>query len=69
MYLIDKWGIEKFREEVENIFECGGTLPTNRSPKDEFLLMRPYYVYIRKKQPGLNFAGLHIPLVVCPGYV
>lgn len=65
MYLIDKWGIEKFREEVEKQFaECGGTLPLQpAAEKDEFLWNKKDHIGIyRQKQPGLNFAGLHIPV-------
>jgi ferredoxin-nitrite reductase len=65
MYLIDKWGIEKFREEVEKQFgECGGTLPLQpAAEKDEFLWNKKDHIGVyRQKQPGLNFAGLHIPI-------
>jgi ferredoxin-nitrite reductase len=65
MYLIDNWGIEKFREEVEKVFgECGGTLPLQpAAEKDEFLWDKHDHVGVyRQKQPGLNFVGLHIPI-------
>ncbi len=66
MYLIDKWGIEKFREEVEKQFgePCGGTLPLQpAAEKDEFLWNKKDHIGVyRQKQPGLNFAGLHIPI-------
>ena len=65
MYLIDQWGIEKFREEVEKQFgECGGTLPLQpAAEKDEFLWNKKDHIGVyRQKQPGLNFAGLHIPV-------
>ena len=65
MYLIDKWGIEKFREEVEKQFgECGGTLPLQpAAEKDEFLWNKKDHIGVyRQKQPGLNFVGLHIPI-------
>jgi ferredoxin-nitrite reductase len=65
MYLIDKLGIEKFREEVEKQFgECGGTLPLQTAAeKDEFLWNKKDHIGIYpQKQPGLNFAGLHIPI-------
>lgn len=65
MYLIDNWGIEKFREEVEKVFgECGGTLPLQpAAEKDEFLWDKHDHIGVyRQKQPGLNFVGLHIPI-------
>ncbi len=65
MYLIDKWGIEKFREEVEKQFgECGGTLPLQpAAEKDEFFWNKKDHIGVyRQKQPGLNFVGLHIPI-------
>ncbi len=65
MYLIDKWGIEKFREEIEKRFgEVGGTLPLqSAAEKDEFLWEKKDYIGVYKqKQPGLNFVGLHIPV-------
>ncbi|MBD1935529.1 ferredoxin--nitrite reductase [Trichocoleus sp. FACHB-69] len=65
MYLIDKWGIEKFREEVEKRFgEVGGTIPLqSAAEKDEFLWEKKDYIGVYKqKQPGLNFVGLHIPV-------
>ncbi|MBD1836545.1 ferredoxin--nitrite reductase [Cyanobacteria bacterium FACHB-472] len=65
MYLIDKWGIEKFREEIEKRFgEVGGTIPLqSAAEKDEFLWEKKDYIGVYKqKQPGLNFVGLHIPV-------
>lgn len=65
MYLIDKWGIEKFREEIEKRFgEVGGSLPLqSAAEKDEFLWEKKDYIGVYKqKQPGLNFVGLHIPV-------
>lgn len=64
MYLIDKWGIEKFREEVEKRFgELGGIPLQSAAEKDEFLWEKKDYIGVYKqKQPGLNFVGLHIPI-------
>ncbi|MEP0877127.1 ferredoxin--nitrite reductase [Funiculus sociatus GB2-M2] len=65
MYLIDKWGIEKFREEIEKRFgEVKGTIPLqSAAEKDEFLWEKKDYIGVYKqKQPGLNFVGLHIPV-------
>jgi len=60
MYLIDQWGIEKFRAEVEN--QIGHLLET-AAEKDEFLWNKRDHIGIyRQKQPGLNFAGMHIPI-------
>lgn len=65
MYLIDQWGIEKFRDEVEKLFgEFGGTLPLqSAAEKDEFLWNKKDHIGVySQKQPGLNFVGLHIPI-------
>lgn len=65
MYLIDKLGIEKFREEIEKRFgQVGGTLPLQpAAEKEEFLWNKKDHIGVYKqKQPGLNFAGLHIPI-------
>jgi ferredoxin-nitrite reductase len=65
MYLIDKLGIDKFREEIETRFgQVGGTLPLQpAAEKEEFLWDKKDYIGVYKqKQPGLNFVGLHIPI-------
>ncbi len=64
MYLIDKWGIEKFREEIEKRFGELGRVPLqSAAEKDEFLWEKKDYIGVYKqKQPGLNFVGLHIPV-------
>jgi len=64
MYLIDKWGIEKFREEIEKRFgELSGIPLQSAAEKDEFLWEKKDYIGVYKqKQPGLNFVGLHIPV-------
>ncbi|MBD2003966.1 ferredoxin--nitrite reductase [Trichocoleus sp. FACHB-40] len=64
MYLIDKWGIEKFREEIEKRFgEIAGIPLQSAAEKDEFLWEKKDYIGVYKqKQPGLNFVGLHIPV-------
>ncbi|MBW4663698.1 MAG: ferredoxin--nitrite reductase [Chroococcus sp. CMT-3BRIN-NPC107] len=60
MYLVDKWGIEKFRAEVEN--QIGYGLET-AAEKDEFMWNKYDHIGASKqKQPGLNFAGVHIPI-------
>ncbi|MBD2104129.1 ferredoxin--nitrite reductase [Leptolyngbya sp. FACHB-261] len=60
MYLIDQWGIEKFRDEVAN--QLGKPLET-AAEKDEFCWDKHDHIGVYpQKQPGLNFAGLHIPI-------
>lgn len=60
MYLIDQWGIEKFRAEVEN--QIGHALEP-AAQKDEFMWDKYDHIGASKqKQPGLNFVGLHIPI-------
>lgn len=60
MYLIDQWGIEKFRTEVEN--QIGHALEP-AAQKDEFMWDKYDHIGASKqKQVGLNFVGLHIPI-------
>lgn len=60
MWLIEEWGIEKFRAEVER--ELGWELQP-AAPKDEFLWDKCDRIGVfRQKQPGLNYVGLHIPI-------
>ncbi|MBW4540583.1 MAG: ferredoxin--nitrite reductase [Myxacorys chilensis ATA2-1-KO14] len=60
MWLIDEWGMEKFRREVEQQF--GAVLQT-AAPKDEFLWDKRDHIGIHaQKQPGLNYVGLHVPV-------
>lgn len=60
MYLIDKWGIDKFRAELEN--QLGHELQP-AAEKDEFLWNKRDHIGVyHQKQPGLNFVGLHIPV-------
>jgi ferredoxin-nitrite reductase len=60
MWLIDEWGMEKFRAEVEQ--QLGFTLPT-AAPKDEILWDKRDHIGIHaQKQPGLNYVGLHVPV-------
>jgi len=60
MYLIDQWGIEKFRAEVEN--QIGHCLEP-AAEKDEFLWNKRDHIGVfAQKQAGLQFAGLHIPI-------
>jgi ferredoxin-nitrite reductase len=60
MWLIDEWGVEKFRSEVEN--RLGQSL-LPAAPKDEINWeKRDHLGVYKQKQPGLNYAGLHIPV-------
>ncbi len=60
MFLIDEWGIEKFREEAERVH--GKTLLT-AAPKDEIEWEKRDHIGIfSQKQAGLNYVGLHIPV-------
>ncbi len=60
MWLIDEWGLEKFRQEVEN--RLGKSL-LPAAPKDEIDWQKRDHIGVYKqKQPGLNYVGLHIPV-------
>ena len=60
MWLIDEWGIEKFRTEVEQ--RLGKTL-LHAAPKDEIDWEKRDHIGVYKqKQEGLNYVGLHIPV-------
>ncbi|MEH2014599.1 ferredoxin--nitrite reductase [Nostoc sp.] len=60
MWLIDQWGLEKFRAEVEN--RLGKSfLPA--AAKDEIDWEKRDHIGVYKqKQLGLNYVGLHIPV-------
>ena len=60
MWLIDEWGIDKFRREIENAL--GRTLQPE-AEKDEFDWdKRDHLGVFPQKQPELNYVGLHIPI-------
>ncbi|MHC5936293.1 ferredoxin--nitrite reductase [Nostoc sp.] len=60
MWLIDEWGLEKFRAEVEN--RLGKSL-LSAAAKDEIdWEKRDHIGLYKQKQPGLNYVGLHIPV-------
>ncbi|MEO0984764.1 MAG: ferredoxin--nitrite reductase [Cyanobacteria bacterium J06639_14] len=60
MWLIDEWGMEKFRAEVEKSY--GKPLLTAAS-EDEIDWDKRDHVGIHgQQQPGLNFIGLHVPV-------
>ncbi len=60
MWLIEEWGVERFRAAVEA--QMGVTLQT-AAGKDEFDWdKRDHLGVSAQKQPGLNFVGLHVPV-------
>lgn len=60
MWLIDEWGIEKFRAEVEKYM---GKSLQPAAEKDEFDWEKRDHIGVyRQKQPGLNYVGLLIPV-------
>ena len=60
MWLIDEWGINKFRNAVET--QLGKTLKA-AAAKDEIIWEKRDHIGVyRQKQPGLNYVGLHIPV-------
>ncbi|ALF52592.1 ferredoxin--nitrite reductase [Nostoc piscinale CENA21] len=60
MWLIDEWGIDKLRAEVEQ--RLGKSfLPA--APKDEIDWEKRDHIGVYKqKQPGMNYVGFHIPV-------
>ncbi|MCM1983484.1 MULTISPECIES: ferredoxin--nitrite reductase [Oscillatoriophycideae] len=60
MWLIEEWGVEKFRSAVAN--QMGKTLE-RAAPQDEILWEKRDHIGIHaQKQPGLNYVGLHVPV-------
>ncbi|MBD2104135.1 ferredoxin--nitrite reductase [Leptolyngbya sp. FACHB-261] len=60
MWLIDEWGLDKFRVEVEK--QLGFPLAT-AAAKDEICWEKRDHIGIHpQKQTGLNFVGLHVPV-------
>ncbi|MBD2304318.1 ferredoxin--nitrite reductase [Chroococcidiopsis sp. FACHB-1243] len=60
MHLINQWGIEKFRAEVEQRF--GKPLAT-AAEKDEIDWEKRDHIGVYpQKQTGLNYVGLHVPI-------
>ncbi|MBD1822933.1 ferredoxin--nitrite reductase [Cyanobacteria bacterium FACHB-DQ100] len=60
MYLIDAWGIEKFRSELEQ--QLGRSLESAAEADEMTLDKRDHIGVYPQKQPGLNYVGLHIPI-------
>ncbi|MCA6572052.1 MAG: ferredoxin--nitrite reductase [Pseudanabaena sp. M57BS1SP1A06MG] len=60
MFLIDEWGIERFRAEVEK--QLGKPLATAET-KDEIAWEKRDHIGVHpQKQSGLNYVGLQIPV-------
>ncbi|HEY9613352.1 ferredoxin--nitrite reductase [Allocoleopsis sp.] len=60
MYLIEEWGLEKFRTQVET--QLGYPLQ-KAAPKDEIIWEKRDHIGVyAQKQPGLNYVGLHVPI-------
>ncbi len=60
MWLIDTWGMEKFRAEVET--EFGKTLAC-AAPKDEITQDKKDHLGVHlQKQEGYSYVGLHVPM-------
>ncbi|AFZ35094.1 precorrin-3B synthase [Stanieria cyanosphaera PCC 7437] len=60
MWLIDEWGIDKFRAMVEA--QLGHTLDT-AAPEDALdWEKRDHLGVFSQKQPGLNYVGMHVPI-------
>lgn len=60
MWLIDEWGIDKFRVVVEE--HLGFTLQTAANHDEIDWEKRDHVGVFSQKQPGLNYVGLHIPI-------
>lgn len=60
MWLIETWGVEKFRVEIEK--EFGKTL-ADAAPKDEITQDKKDHLGIHpQKQTGYSYVGLHVPM-------
>lgn len=60
MWLIDEWGLEKFRSEVEKYI---GKSLALAAEKDEIDWEKRDHIGVySQKQPGLNYVGLHVPI-------
>ncbi|MEO0458449.1 MAG: ferredoxin--nitrite reductase [Cyanobacteria bacterium P01_A01_bin.114] len=60
MWLIDEWGVEQFRAAIAN--EMGKPLAT-AAPEDEIDSEKRDHIGVHaQKQPGLNYAGLLVPV-------
>jgi ferredoxin-nitrite reductase len=60
MWLIDEWGLDRFRATVEAQL---GTPLTPAAPTDEIDWEKRDHIGVhRQKQAGLNYVGLHVPI-------
>lgn len=60
MWLIEEWGVERFRAAVET--QMGVTLQSE-ADKDEFDWDKRDHIGVHvQQQPGLNFVGMHVPV-------
>lgn len=60
MWLIDEWGLEKFRSAVEE--QLGHPIQP-AAPEDETAWDKRDHIGVHpQKQSGLNYAGLHVPI-------
>lgn len=60
MYLIDLWGVEKFRAELEQ--QLGHSLDPAVADDEVTIDKRDHIGVYKQKQPGLNYVGLHVPV-------
>jgi ferredoxin-nitrite reductase len=60
MHLINDWGIEKFRAELEE--QLGYSLETAAAKDEIDWEKRDHIGVYRQKQHGLNYVGLHVPV-------
>jgi ferredoxin-nitrite reductase len=60
MYLINEWGMEKFRAEVEK--ELGKPLESAAEKDEVDWDKRDHIGVYPQMQPGLNYVGLHVPI-------
>lgn len=60
MWLIDEWGIDQFRAQVEK--QIGRQLETEAEKDEIDWEKRDHIGVYAQKQPGLNYVGLHIPV-------
>ena len=60
MWLVEKWGTEKFRAEVEKEF---GKKLADAAPEDEITQDKKDHLGVHpQKQEGYSFVGLHVPM-------
>jgi len=60
MWLVEKWGVEKFRAEIEKQF---GKSLAEAAPADEITQDKKDHLGVHpQKQAGLSYVGLHVPM-------